>query len=814
MDLREQLQTTLGDNYTVERELGGGGMARVFLAEERALGRKVVVKVLSNDMALGISGERFSREIKLAARLQQANIVPLMAAGDANGIPYYTMPFVEGQSLRQRLAASGALPVAHAVNVLRDIARALAYAHERGIVHRDIKPENVLLSGDAAVVTDFGIAKAVAVAKQGDRPEGESPTDPFGTALTSVGTSIGTPAYMAPEQALGDPNTDHRADLYAFGCVAFELLAGRPPFSAPSPQQLLAAHVHETPQTIETLRPEAPVQLASLIRRCLEKNPDARPQSAREILQSLDTLGSSERSAVVAAFARMRGRRVAFAAGLVILAVAIAVGALTRNRSSASSASSPRTLAVMPFTNVGGDSTQEYFADGIAIELTNALNKVPGLSVTSRSLAFSMRNRASDVRAVGRALGVGAVLGGAVQRAGNRLRVTAELTDASNGLTLWSNRYEQEISDVFKVQDAITKAIVAELRLTLGPRARPGADSTSVAGTQNFESYDQYLRGVYALDHRGPGVARSVEHFKRAVELDSGFARAYGKLSEALALMTFFTETPAGVLEAPTTEAANRALAIDSSIAEAHIGLAMARSHAFHWAAADSEFQRALAADPNSAVANLQYGRFLMHEGRLGESLKYIQTAARLDPASGTAFIWWGHLLSMSGLVDSALVLQRHARDVDAGLLLGRNIGAIDALAAGRPDEARALVSGVVASAPWQGQIGWILAQAGDTAEAREILRRLQRLPTETWMLRTGLMWAYLGIGDTTKALTALEGAVQARDLAPQWTTFADRVYDPIRGSARFAAAMRGFGLDERLMVTAPSWRTTGGRAR
>src|SRR5204863_10114350 len=245
-DLREQLQTTLTGTYTLERELGGGGMSRVFVADELRLGRKVVVKVLSPELAAGISAERFEREIKLAASLQQANIVPVLSAGDTNGLPYYTMPFVEGESLRARFA-KGPIAITEVLRILGDVARALQYAHERGIVHRDIKPDNVLLSGGTAVVTDFGIAKALSASRT---QSGASAT------LTQLGTSIGTPAYMAPEQAAGDPDVDHRADIYAFGCLAYELLAGRPPFHGRSPQRVLSAHMSEMPQPVAELRPD------------------------------------------------------------------------------------------------------------------------------------------------------------------------------------------------------------------------------------------------------------------------------------------------------------------------------------------------------------------------------------------------------------------------------------------------------------------------------------------------------------------------------------------------------------------------------
>ena len=287
MDLRQRVQDSLSGTHTIERELGGGGMSRVFVASEHRLGRTVVVKVLAPELAAAISAERFEREIRLAASLQQANILPVIAAGDFDGLPYYTMPYVEGESLRTRLG-KGALPIGEAIDVLRDVAKALAYAHGRGIVHRDIKPDNVLLSGRSAVVADFGIAKAIAAAQERTN----------GATLTQLGTAVGTPAYMAPEQAAGDPSTDHRADIYAFGCMGYELLAGHPPFHGLSPHKLMAAHMSETPRPIEELRPDCPPAIARMINRCLAKDPERRPASADELLRELDVTSSSTGAAM------------------------------------------------------------------------------------------------------------------------------------------------------------------------------------------------------------------------------------------------------------------------------------------------------------------------------------------------------------------------------------------------------------------------------------------------------------------------------------------------------------------------------------
>ncbi len=281
-DIFDRLQTTLAGSYVLERELGGGGMSQVFLADELRLGRKVVVKVLSPELAAGISAERFEREIRLAASLQQANIVPLLSTGDTDGLPFYTMPFVEGESLRARLGHQPALQILDIVRILGDVSRALQYAHERGVVHRDIKPDNVLLSGGTAVVTDFGIAKALSASRTGGA----------GATLTQLGTSMGTPAYMAPEQAVGDPDTDARADIYALGCMAYELLAGHPPFHDRAPQRVLAAQISETPKPIASLRPDAPAALCDLVMRCLAKDADGRPQSAAEVILALNVVTS------------------------------------------------------------------------------------------------------------------------------------------------------------------------------------------------------------------------------------------------------------------------------------------------------------------------------------------------------------------------------------------------------------------------------------------------------------------------------------------------------------------------------------------
>ena len=320
MDLREELEGSLGELYSIEQELGGGGMSRVFLAKERSLGRRVVVKVLPKELTGGVNVDRFRREIVLAAQLQHPHIVTLLATGQVAGVPYYTMPYEEGRSLRAHLREHGLLPVAEVVGLLGDVAKALTFAHERGVIHRDIKPDNILVCGGAAVVSDFGIAKAVSDAK--DQP----PPHETGETLTQIGMSVGTPTYMAPEQAAADPDVDHRADIYSFGITAYEMLTGRPPFCDSSPRKLLTAHLTQAPEPILARRPDTPSALAAMVMACLAKEPADRPQSAKELVRMLEIVQAGEQRA-----AREQLRRGGLARQLALgFAALVAVSILAR----------------------------------------------------------------------------------------------------------------------------------------------------------------------------------------------------------------------------------------------------------------------------------------------------------------------------------------------------------------------------------------------------------------------------------------------------------------------------------------------------
>jgi serine/threonine-protein kinase len=791
------LESALSDRYRIEREIGGGGMSRVFLATETALGREVVIKAIKPDLAEGLSAERFAREVKLAARLQQANIVPVLSAGDADGVPWYTMPYVRGESLRARLARGDAVPLPQAVSILRDVARALEYAHSEKVVHRDIKPENILLSGSTAVVTDFGIAKALATSRTQDGA-GASGT------LTSVGSAIGTPAYMAPEQVAGDPPADHRADLYAWGVVAWELLAGRHPFaSAASAQALMAAHLAQPAPDLAAVREGVPPALADLVRRCLEKDPSRRPSSAAELLASLDEVTTPV--PVTAAPGRLPRRRWQLVSiGVAIVAITLAaVWRLGARPTAAIPERAFKSIAVLPFESQGGDTANVYFAEGMADELTTALASVDGLRVAATSSAFTYRGKTVDPREAGRALNVSAVLQGRIRRAGSVLRVSAQLTNAADGLVLWSRSYDRDAKDVFAVQDELVREIVGALRITL----TGGTGTTAMRGTRDVEAYDLYLRGLYFLNQRGPGVAKSIPYFRQAISRDSTFARAWAQLGTAYGFLSIFDLVAPDTTLREARAAIARSLQLDSLSAEAHAASGLVLALNSQWEPALAEYQQAIELDPSYAVVYRLSLSTLAMLGREADARAASRILMERDPLSAVSSSVISMVELNFGHRDDALASARRAVELDSTGAMPRAQLAAAELAAGHPDSARAHAARAAHTpntAPW---IGWVLGATGDRTSTANLIREVEAQGRRNAAAGVTIASAALGAGDTTAALDALERAARDGEALGFMAPFGLPMYDPLRGSARFSAIVRAFGADPSVFT-----RPTGAR--
>jgi len=514
-ELSDRLQAVLGTAYRIEKELGGGGMSRVFVAEETRLGRRVVIKVLPPDLALEMRMDRFNREIQLSASLQHPHIVPLLAAGGADDLLYYTMPFVEGEALRSRLTREGELPVRDAVRILTDVADALAYAHARAVVHRDIKPDNVLLSGQHAVVADFGVAKAVSQAKT------ES-------GLTSVGVALGTPAYMAPEQAAGDPNIDHRADIYAFGAMAYEMLTGRAPFAGLAPHQMLAAHVTEPVVPVTDRRPTLSPALAELVMACLAKNPADRPQNAQDLLQALEAMGTPSGSLAVTSpvatvrhvLRRPRNRWIAAAVTTLLLLAA----AWWSFAPSPAPALDPNRVAIAPFDVLGGPELA-LWREGMVDVLSRSLDGAGPLRTASPTLVvrrWSGRADAQSAQALGRETGSKTVVFGSLVRAGSdSVRLTATVLDVAGSNVLGEIEIRENADRMDRLADSLTVRVLREL----GRSRAIGFVRGASLGSRSVPALKAFLQGEQFL--RRSDWDSSLAYHQRAIALDSGFTLAW-----------------------------------------------------------------------------------------------------------------------------------------------------------------------------------------------------------------------------------------------------------------------------------------------
>jgi eukaryotic-like serine/threonine-protein kinase len=709
-----RLATALAERYRIERELGQGGMATVYLARDLRHKREVAIKVLRPELAAALGPERFLREIETTANLRHPSILPLYDSGEAGGFLFYVMPFVEGESLRDCLTRDKQLPVDTALQIAREAADALGYAHARGVIHRDIKPENILLESGHAVVADFGIAKAVSAAEGG--------------SLTQTGLAVGTPAYMSPEQVLADTTLDGRSDLYSLGCVLFEMLTGEPPFAAATPQRTIARRLTEPPPMPAARRPEIGAQLSDAIQRALATDPADRPATAAEFVESLaQPVPVNFRSGVTATFARAGAPR---AAGLVVL----------------------------PFVNRSPDSGDEYFSDGLTEEIISDLASIKALSVISRTSAMRFKGTDKDVRSIGRELGVRYALEGSVRKAGSSLRITAQLIDAEADAQLWSEKYSGTMDDVFEVQERVSREIVKALGVTLSSSEDQRLAARPIQNVRAFELFLQARQEIRGFTT----VARGKELARQAMEIE-------GKTAPLLWLLAWADVSLVKVgLGDPVIlkECAGQADALIAMAPDAAYGYGLHGYISFergNHAEAVRYFRAALERDPNDTDSMFWMIVAYWNAGHADAVRPLVQRMMTVDPLGAPSWLAQGVTEWFAGRFDQWPTAVRRALELDPqGFLVRWSLGYTLALkgdVTGAAEEA-AWCKANGPQVPYTWQLESLVASlGGDRARGLAALAPVNTAPLDLH-LTFHLAESFAMAGAIERALAVLEEAV------------------------------------------------------
>jgi serine/threonine protein kinase/tetratricopeptide (TPR) repeat protein len=739
------IQKALGSRYRLSGEIGRGGMATVYLAEEVKHGRAVAIKVLRPDFAPAFGAERFHREIGIAARLSHPHLVPLIDSGEAGGMLYYVSAYLTGGSLRDRLRREHSLSVADAARIASEIGAGLDFAHRAGFVHRDVKPENILFADGLALIADFGLARATC----GEPKE----------RVTGSGFAVGTPDYMSPEQAAGEPDLDARSDIYSLGCVVFEMLTGTPPFHAESVRATLAKQVAETARRARTLRPEIPPAIDDAIARALAKDPAQRFATVPEF------------TAALMASATSRGR--------------VYPGAT-------------RSIAVLPFVNVSPEPENEYLSDGITDELIDQLAKVDGIRVASRTSVFALKGKSQDVRAIGALLGCTAVLEGTVRRAGQQLRITAQLTSTDDGALVWSQRYDRQLADVFAIQDEIARTIVNTLRATsFVDLATPPQQRRH---SHNVNAYRLYLKGRYEWNRRTQGgVAAGIEYFQQAIAEDPSYALAYTGLADCYALEVDYRSIRVVEGFVAAKKYARRAIELDDSLAEAHASLAWSLFiYDWDWAGAELEFRRAIDLDPRYASAHQWYAFLLASRAAFGEALVESHTAVELDPGSVSArrSLAWNYYYARRYdqtryHLDRAIEMNPNAEENY------RVLGLTLAIEGDVEESVRVLSEAVTMAGSGtytKATLGFALARAGRRDDALRVLAELEAHAETEYVSPAAFATTLIGLGEIERAIDWAEHSLEDRR---GWLAYlrVNPLLDPMRGHPRFEALVERMRL-------------------
>ncbi len=582
-ELLERLGNALSNRYRLQRELGQGGMARVFLAHDLKYNRDVAVKVLRPDLAEEIGAARFLHEIQIAARLHHPHILPLYDSDQIDGLVYYVMPYIQGESLRQRLDRERQLPIADALQIAREVADALSYAHSCNVVHRDIKPANILMDSGHALVADFGVARAV------------------GAGESSTGHVVGTPGYMSPEQIDGSRFLDGRSDIYSLGCVLFEMLTGEPPFRGATLTAVIANRLSSPAPSPRSSRDLVPEAVDSAVRRAMANLPADRFSTVGQFAEALGTPAT----------------------------VAIAVGAA---QAMVEELQSAKSVAVLPFENMSTDPENEYFSDGITDDIIAQLSKISALKVISRTSSMQYKKTTKKITAIAQELGVGAILEGSVRRAGQRVRIVVHLVEPGSEKHLWGDTFDRQLTDIFEVQSEVAQQITGALSVALSPEEKQRVEKKA---TQDADAYNLYLLGRFHSNKWSEqDVLKGIECYQAAIAKDPGYAVAYAGLADAYELLSIgFSSKPPVEYLALAKGMALKALEMDDSLAEAHTSLAYARWLGdLDWSGAEREFKRALELKTSYVMAHEWYAEFLAAQGRFDEAVAEIRKAQQLDP--------------------------------------------------------------------------------------------------------------------------------------------------------------------------------------
>jgi len=686
MEHEARLNAALADRYHIEREIGSGGMAAVYLAEDLKHHRQVAVKVLDPDLAQSLGAERFLREIETAAGLTHPHILPVHDSGEADGFLFYVMPYVKGESLRNRLIKEKQLPVEDAIRITREVADALAYAHEEGIIHRDVKPANIMLEAGHAVLADFGVAHAVAEAKD--------------ERITRTGTSLGTPAYMSPEQAAGERDLDGRSDQYALGCVLYEMLAGQPPFTGAQVEAVVRQHLTEPPPSVTQARPSVPREVVGVIHRSLAKSPADRFKTTGEMAAALalTTVPAGPDTKK-----NTRSLRIALGAAVLVVIGLVATMVLGPAREatpdSGITAEDGRPgIAVLPFDNLSPDPEDAYFADGMQEEITSRLSEVSAVRVTSRTSVTQYEGEKPPSPQIAEELGVEFLVEGSARLAGDRARLTVQLIDARRDTHLWTDDYEADLSaeNLFEIESEIARQVAFAVGVTLTPEER---EQVGRILTDNTPAFLQYLRGNEAfLYERANGrmgnTFPSIPFYEQAIGHDSAFALAHAKL----ALSLTYTN-PAQDRNERARLGAEQALSLLPDLPEARVALGRYFSRVGRAGDALDQFQAAELENPNMALAALELGNLRLLVGELDAGLQTLQRARRLDPRNPVLLRDLMRSLMFAHRYDEALEVAA-AREAAYPVPSALRDRAYLHLLRGEPEAARAAIAEMVALDP------------------------------------------------------------------------------------------------------------------